>query len=113
MARGTWNDFIDKYGFSDGEGLESRDFLARDNLCRLLNATDNFQQENVRAIAFDRNGMHNACLILLLPTVGDTSDTALLEKVLSGAIDQVSLPDIEEEMFELIEQAYEEIIGSH
>jgi hypothetical protein len=37
MAIGTWEDFTDKYGFSDIEGVEQRDFEARARLVEMLN----------------------------------------------------------------------------
>jgi len=51
-------------GFNDGESLEDRDFRARDILVRLINKQPEMKAEHVRALAFDRPGVHNACLIL-------------------------------------------------
>ena len=62
MARGTFDDFTSKYGFTDGETLEERDFLAREYLIKSLNKV----LKNQVAVPFDRPGVHNACLILFL-----------------------------------------------
>jgi len=38
MATGTWEDFTDKYGFSDGASVEQRDIEARARLVEMLKA---------------------------------------------------------------------------
>jgi hypothetical protein len=55
MARGLWDDFRGKYGFSDGEKVRPIDLKARD--------TDT-------VVAYDRPGLHNYCLLLVLPNPG-------------------------------------------
>jgi len=107
MARGTWEDFTDKFGFSHGEQLEHRDFAARDALVRLLNKQPEMKTAGVRALAFDRPGMHNPCQILLAPEVAGKSDEELLESLGLGTPPE--LPEMEAELSELIAEAYDEI----
>jgi hypothetical protein len=91
MARGTWEDFTNKYGFGDGEQVEERDFLARKHLLNLLNDTALFKSRGVRAIGYDRPGMHNSCLVILLPNPDGKNDADLLETWLANELKE--LPD--------------------
>ena len=103
MARGTIVDFTNKYGFSDGEAVEDRDFLARDELVKLLNASTVLQE--YRAVAYDRPGMHNACLILFFPA-GPQSDEDLIREGILTAHNPLSLLEDPEE---LVTQAYDKL----
>jgi hypothetical protein len=60
MARGNLDDFTNKFGFNDGESVENRDFTARDQLVKLLNA----HLTDYVLAPYDRPGCHNACLII-------------------------------------------------
>lgn len=107
MAQGTWQDFTDKYGFGDGDQLEGRDFVARKALVRLLNGQPEMKAANLRAIEFDRPGLHNSCLVLISRIVEGKSDEELLE-----AFDwenKPGLPEMEADLSELIAQSYEEV----
>lgn len=111
MAQGTWDDFTDKYGFSDGEQLENRDFEARNALIQILNDRDEFKTAKVRALAFDRGGVHNSCLIVLVPAVEGKTDAELLaEWEASPTGEEAELPDLDDDcdMSELIGEAYGE-----
>ena len=63
MARGSWEDFTSKWGFGDGDASEGRDFEARDIFARMLNK---ILAEDIRAVPYDRPGVHNSCLIIFL-----------------------------------------------
>lgn len=91
MAKGSWSDFTDKYGFNDGEALEDRDFAARDYLIELLNDLSVFKTRGVRAVGYDRPGFHNACLVILLPNPARRSDAELLKDWLANQLKE--LPD--------------------
>lgn len=108
MARGNWDDFSDKYGFSEGARADDTDFQARKHLCGLLNKRPEFQAAKVRAIEFNRPGMHNPCLIVLLPALSDKNDAELLQMFHAGEIKaKAPLPDIEDaEMERMIAEAY-------
>lgn len=53
-------DFTSKYGFRDGAAFEFRDLQARDLLVKLFNE----ECDDQRAVAWDRPGMHNGCMIV-------------------------------------------------
>jgi hypothetical protein len=89
MARGKWEDFSDKYGFDDGEVTEDRDYAARDYLIRMLNASESFKGEGIRAVAFDRPGMHNSCMIVLLNKSKDLNDAGLLKNWMRNKLEDM------------------------
>ncbi len=66
MATGTWEDFTDKYGFSDGEGVEHRDFEARTRLVEMLNDHEAMNAAGLHALEYDRPGLHNPCLVVVV-----------------------------------------------
>jgi hypothetical protein len=107
MARGTWEDFTDKYGFGDGSQLESRDFAARANLVNLLNEQPEFKKEGIRALAFDRAGFHNCCLIVLAKAIEGKTDDELLKMWLESDGEEPELPEMDSELDELIAEAYD------
>lgn len=108
MAQGTWEDFTNKYGFSDGAGLEGRDYRARDILIKLLNEQPEVKSAGIRAIAYDRPGMHNSCLILLWQDTPGKSDEDLVKEYFSDSQPEPELPSLAADLNELISQAYEE-----
>lgn len=107
MARGNWDDFQSKYGFNEGAATEARDWRVRDILCGLLNARAEMKTAGVRAIAYDRAGMHNACLVLLLKAVEGKTDEQLLAEWQGSADAAIELPDLEVEIDQLVEEAYD------
>lgn len=112
MARGTIDDFSDKYGFGDGAMLEGRDWRARDKLCELLNDRAKIKEAGIRVVPFDRPGVHNACQILLLPDQSGLTDAELEAKWRADQLDEVSLPDsLEMEVGEMIAEAYDWVDG--
>lgn len=96
--RGSWDDFSQKYGFADGDQLEQRDFEARTTLVQLLNQTPGMQKAKLRAVEYDRPGMHNACLVVILPAEEGLDDEGLRDRWLRGEVKEVGLPDLELEM---------------
>lgn len=92
MAHGTWDDFTDKYGFSEGEMVEERDYLVRTELVRMLNELPAMKAQGFRAVEFDRNGCHNDCIIEIVGPDGTPTD----------------LPDLGEDFYisDLISEAY-------
>ena len=108
MARGLFEDFTDKFGFGDGAMLEERDWRVRDKLCELLNDRAEIKDAEIRVIPFDRPGMHNACLLLILPNETGLTDAELEAKWRADQLDEVSLPDsLEMEVGEMIAEAYD------
>jgi hypothetical protein len=108
MARGTWDDFTTKYGFGDGAQTEGRDYRARDTIIETLNDLPAFKQGNIRAVGYDRPGMHNSCLILLLDAGnGSLTDEELIKHYLTNEnVDEVDLPEGDYELEEIIAEAY-------
>jgi hypothetical protein len=106
MAIGNWDDFTDKYGFNEGASLEARDFRARDVLVRLLNEQPEMKTAGVRAVAFDRGGCHNSCMIMVGTAVEGLTDDQFTEIICEAG--EVELPEMKEEMSELIGAAYDE-----
>ncbi len=111
MARGTWwDDFTSKYGFSDGASLEYRDFQARKILVRNINRSRNFKMSELRAVEYDRPGVHNSCLVVVLPNHAGLPDRQLLEMWHKNALKEVSLPeDMDFDIEEYVTDAYDKI----
>jgi hypothetical protein len=108
MARGSWDDFTEKHGFNDGEATEGRDFRARTEICKRLNELPEMMQAKIRAVEFDRPGMHNGCLIAALANPDGLSDEALLNKWLTTDMRESELPD-GIEISEIISDTYDEV----
>jgi len=107
MATGTWEDFTNKYGFSDGAGVEPRDFEARAKLGGMLNDHEAMKTAGLRALEYDRPGFHNPCLLIVVERQAK-SDLELLKSWLAGEIEETSLPvELELAISELVAEAYE------
>ena len=107
MARGTFDDFTSKWGFNDGEMTEERDYKARDKLCELLNAREDVREKGIRVIPFDRPGVHNGCLLIVLPNENGLTDEELIGKWKTDRIDEVGLPEsATDDLWEVIAEAY-------
>jgi hypothetical protein len=107
MATGTWDDFTDKYGFCDGASVESRDFEARSTLVEVLNDHGAMKTAGLQALEYDRPGLHNPCLIVVVKGQGKSA-AELLTSWLAGEIEKAPLPDeLELEISELVAEAYE------
>jgi len=59
-----WNEMQDKYGFADGEALPEGVDVFRAVYIGVVNALAAQLGSAVRAVAYDRPGIHNGCLIL-------------------------------------------------
>ena len=107
MATGTWDDFTDKYGFRDGASAEPRDFEARSTLVEVLNAHAAMKSAGLQALEYDRPGLHNPCLVVVVKGQ-DKSAVELLTSWLAGEIEQAPLPDeLELEISEVVAEAYQ------
>jgi len=101
MAIGTWEDFREKSGFSDGVGVCEIDIRARKRIIEMINQHPSVQSEKITAVAFDRGGLHNSCLIAILPNPeGKTED-----ELLNGDLEEVFLPE-EVDTNEIVGEAY-------
>jgi len=107
MAIGSWDDFTSKYGFSDGETVENRDFRARKRLVRMLNRLPAMKDAQLRAIEYDRPGVHNPCLVIVLPNSEGKRDKQLTEEWLEGKLGSCGLPEaVEDKIYGLADKAY-------
>jgi len=112
MARGTWEDFNSKWGFTDGGGLEDRDFQARTILVRNLNKA--LKPHKITVVEFDRGGCHNSCIVVVLPNPDNKKPDELLEAWQSDNdhLQEVNLPDgIDPDEF--VAEAYNELDAHH
>jgi hypothetical protein len=107
MATGTWDDFTDKYGFRDGATVEPRDFEARSTLVEVLNDHAAMKAAGLQAFEYDRPGLHNPCLLVVVRGQGKSA-AELLTSWLSGEIEEAPLPnELGFEIYELVAEAYE------
>ena len=105
--RGNWEDFAEKFGFNDGDGTEGRDYRARDILVGLLNEQPEMKTAKVRAVAYDRPGVHNGCMILIAEGIEGESDEEFLRSVQLGTAPETLLPEMEADLDDLIGEAYD------
>jgi hypothetical protein len=89
-----WEDLNDKYAFSDGNSVPPDAYLCRTVYVQALNAVAARLKSNVRAVAFDRGGCHNPCLIVMV-TVKQFKKIPAPD-VTSGDFDLDSIPDEKE-----------------
>jgi hypothetical protein len=107
MATGTWDDFTDKYGFRDGASAEPRDFEARSTLVEVLNDHAAMKAAGLQALEYDRPGLHNPCLLVVVIGQGKSA-VELLTSWLSGEIEEAPLPEeLELEISGLVAEAYD------
>jgi hypothetical protein len=97
----------DKYGFNDGGSIPCDADLARRVYVQALNALAERNCSQVRAIAWNRPGLHNRCLILVVPLAFFQTPTP--SQVL--AEERVKLPDEQEPTDDGWEAAVEEAMG--
>lgn len=65
-----WNDMRSKWGFSDGEAVPAEASAARSVYIRAVNRLAEMRGSAVRAVAYDRSGAHNWCLIATRTVAG-------------------------------------------
>jgi hypothetical protein len=109
MARGRWEDFKDKYGFNDGDSVDTLDFAARDFLVRRLNQNPVMKAEKLRALAHRFAGVHNGARILILRDKGPTKAKSSARDDLLEVIEPVELPEeLENVIGDLVDASYDE-----
>src|SRR4051794_25024654 len=59
-----WNEMQSKYGFADGEAIPEGVDVFRAVYIRAVNVLAAQLGSTVRAVVYDRPGIHNSCLIL-------------------------------------------------
>lgn len=110
MARGRWKDFRDKYGFSYGDNVRPVDLKARDAIVAILNKE--LEGRGITVIPYDRPGLHNYCLLLVLPNPGGKQSHSQLLKAFMKSTDSIEVPlpdDIGKRTDEIVAQAYRQV----
>jgi len=100
-----WDEMRTKYGFNDGGAVPDGAEVYRAVYIRAVNKLAEYLQSGVRAVAYDRAGVHNWCLILFYDVkdlAGHTPDELTEALEVSGG--EVLDPDAA--MDEAIGQAY-------
>jgi hypothetical protein len=109
MARGQWEDFEDKYGFNDGDSVDTLDFAARDFLVRVLNQNPIMREKNLRAIAYHFAGVHNAARILILKDEGRIRGKSSFEGDLPEDAEVLALPEeLRDAIADLVDGSYDQ-----
>jgi hypothetical protein len=108
-----YHDMLTKYGFNDGEAIPAEAYAARHVYVGAMNFLLRKHGSGVRLVAYDRPGVHNECMILLVsasdaekvPDTGDLGDLPGHFYTLNGhlEVDEVQ-PD------EAYDQALEEAV---
>jgi hypothetical protein len=62
-----WNAMRDKWGFDDGDSEPREGCQARAAYVTAVNALAESYGSAYRAVAFNRDGVHNHCMVLVLP----------------------------------------------
>src|SRR5882762_4419060 len=107
MAPGTWEDFKDKYGVSDGNVNEQRDFEGRARLVEMLRHHEAMKAAGLHALEYDRPGLQNPCLVVVVKGQAKAAKE-LLNLWLAGKIKVSPVPDeIEHEIASFVTEAYE------
>lgn len=109
MARGRWEDFADKYGFNDGDSVDTLDFAARHFLVRALNHNRVMRGKGLRAVAYEFAGVHNGARILILKDEGRVRGRSIVRDDLPEGAKVLSLPDeLKNEVGDLVDASYDE-----
>lgn len=109
MARGKWEDFSDKYGFNDGDSVDTLDFAARDFLAKRLNEHPVMREKKLRAVAYDFAGVHNGARILVVKDEGPAQGKSRMEGDLPEGVTVVELPEeLEGPVEDLVDASYDE-----
>ena len=61
-----WDEMGDKFGFSDGEALPPDVWKHREVYVKIINALAESRGSGIRVVCFDRGGVHNPCMVLLV-----------------------------------------------
>ena len=109
-----WDEMRSKYGFGDGGAVPPDAETAREIYVRTLNALAEARGRKVRALAYDRPGAHNWCLIVF-HLLDDLSSASVKPAEYHLPVHYGALVNIEEAapddgLHEAIEQAMHEMV---
>ncbi len=100
-----FDDMTDKYGFGDGGAIPPDAWACRAVYIAVLNTLAAHNGSIVRAVPFNRQGMHNGCMIVFagaedavrLAGGGDEQFTEVVpDRGMMGAIDQANTLDLDD-----------------
>lgn len=91
-----WDDMLSKSGFSDGEAVPDGIATYRTVYLRVVNRLAEQWGSAVRAIAYDRPGMHNWCLIVFRDAHNLDGEEVAADLALDSAIDQAHTLDVDD-----------------
>ena len=100
-----FDEMQDKYGFQDGGAIPPDAWECRQVYVAVVNKLAERKGSAVRAVEYDRGGMHNSCMILFASTdqaqrfaakeIGDFNEVRL-DTVMHEAIDDANELDLDE-----------------
>jgi hypothetical protein len=113
MARGTWEDFSDKYGFNDGNSTDTLDYAARDFLVKKLNQNQILRRRKLRAVAVICATVHNGCQIFIVRDEGKIRGKSKVEDELPPDTKFVKLPrELENLIDDIVYESYDSAWGA-
>jgi hypothetical protein len=91
-----WDEMQSKSGFSDGEAVPECIETYRTVYLRVVNRLAEQWGSDVRALAYDRPGMHNWCLIVFRDARNPDGESVPADLGLEAAIDQAHTLDVDD-----------------
>lgn len=78
-----FEDMSSKWGFNDGEAVPPGAAVYRKVYVLVMNTLLKKHNSLVRLVAYDRGGVHNWCLVLLVPR--EMADSLSMDEIVSGS----------------------------
>jgi len=91
-----WDDMRSKSGFSDGEIIPECIDVYRTLYLTVVNRLAEQRGSDVRAVPYDRPGMHNWCLIVFRDARNPDDESVPADLGLEAAIDQAHTLDVDD-----------------
>jgi len=106
-----WDEMNDKYGFGDGSAYPAGIEIYRDVYLKTVNKLAENRNSNLRIVPFDRGGVHNFCLWMVVPK--ECFESEFLPKQEPGKrwVGVDSMPGDEPDMDDELETAIEDAMG--
>ncbi len=91
-----WDEMQSKSGFSDGEAVPECIDTYRTVYLKVVNRLAEQRGSDVRAVPYDRPGMHNWCLIVFRDAHNLDGESVSADLALEAAIDQAHTLDVDD-----------------
>lgn len=85
-----WDDFRDKYGFDEGASVPPDAEAVRAVYVEILNAGATRLGADCRAVAFDRPGLHNPCMVAFRKVDPAAADQGRPDDAMGAAIGEMA-----------------------